>query len=312
MSTRARLYTTLAAVKMALRGELPPMAQIPERLRDVLDPAFCLGMGGIKEVKGKGLQCPYRECGVWRDRLDLHLKAHGDEGGYELKRMLSIPRLAPLVSRELSEKMGRAARRRMATGVNPLFYANGKMRPVAVAGRRKAHAPEVRSRRVRNYRATTRTTGHKNMLNNCEAQLAGRMLDVQNRLGRSPTSTEANELDPGLVEAVSRLYGSWDGGKTSIGLKLANHSGGGKKLYTRQAIVDLFANHYEANGTLPTCNRVVDRLCLPPVPTYGCVQKYFPEHIGWPKLMDHMAWKIGITDGRYGKPEYAKKDMEAA
>ena len=115
-------------------------------------------------------------------------------------------------------------------------------------------------------------------------------------------------MDPGLVQAVVLLYGTWDAGKGSIGLGLLT----GYIQYDRQTIVDLFANYYAQNGTLPSSSRVRSCRCLPPVPAYPTVQKHFPEHKGWKALMDHMAWKIGVTDGRYGKPEYAKKEMEAA
>jgi len=48
------------------------------------------------------------------------------------------------------------------------------------------------------------------------------------------------------------------------------------------------------------------------LPTPPTIRKHFPGK-SWPEIMDWVAWKLGVTDGRYGKPEYAKvPDLTAA
>jgi len=203
-------YTTIVRAKQELNdGRLPPMLPIPAKARRIIDPAFTPGLGALEEDPEKGLRCPVRGCGVYRHRLVGHLEsAHRAVGGARAVRVtLSIPDTAILVSRwarsrasETAKKIGKHVPARETWRQGYRKGGGGKRGPIKAA----------------------RTAGWKNMRNSCAAQVAHRIIDVRNQIGRTPTQREATLVDHGgshLVYAAKLLYGTWNAALATCGLR---------------------------------------------------------------------------------------------
>lgn len=294
-----KLYTSLVHAKLTLNGgELRAMTPLPERYHDIIDPAFTIGLGALREVEGKGLQCPVRGCGVWRHRLDSHMKLHRDIGGSaRIKEILSIPEQAGLVSCEFSEKASATTKATIANDTNGLIAPSGRQRP----GARGRFTDRRKSGRTHTRRA--KTTGSRNLRNSCEAQIAHRLLDIANKVGRSPSKAEADHYDPGLSKACERVYGSWNAAKIVVGLEVIKT--GPLNRFDREAVLDLLSAYYDKTGTLPSYRQCRRRDTHPLLPSVDTITRHLSDNRSWKAAMDLAAWKLHITDGRYGKPEYA-------
>jgi hypothetical protein len=141
------------------------------------------------------------------------------------------------------------------------------------------------------------------MKNTCEAQIAHRLLDLANTIGRSPSQAEAAIHDPALASACKRVYGSWNAAKVVVDLEIVKT--GPLRVFDRGTIVDLLSAYYEVKGELPSYRECARRETHPLLPSASTILRYLSSNRSWLAAMDLMAWKLHITDGRYGKPEYA-------
>jgi hypothetical protein len=297
----SKLYTSLVHAKLELNGgQLRPMTPVPEKHHDIIDPAFTIGLGALREEEGRGLQCPVRGCGRWMHRLTTHLNAsHADVGGAaRIKRVLSIPATTTLCSTAFSKKMTADAQRRVREGKCPLVRPTGEQRE-----RWQERQPQERTRkRVQTRRANVSTTGQRNLLNTCEKQILNRVLDLQTRLGREVGYNDLRVEDAQLLHACERIYGSFQSAMIQVGIKTRRRY----RSLSRDEVLDLVQGFYVATGRLPFSSEVGRRSCHPVMPAHKTVLRAFPGQ-SWPEIMDWAAWKLGVTDGRYGKPEYAKE-----
>ena len=288
---RAELYTSLVRAKQELNGgSLPPMTPVPESVHWLIDPAFTPGFGALEEHPEKGLRCPVRGCGKYRHQLAKHVNAiHRNLGGAAaIKRALSIPSNAPLASRSLRQKY--SANMKRLVSEKGLFGG----RPIA------RYVTQDHRKRVRVLRATMRSVGVRNFRLTCEAQIAHRLIDLEHRLGRSPTSHEAEVLgELNLVYACRRLYGSWNAAKAAAGLACYNAAGG--RVIGTAAILEQMAAWYAEHGTLPTSYEAKNTRRTPLIPGYTTIIKYFGPT--WGDSMRAIATRLRIRGGRYGLPE---------
>ena len=279
------LYTSLVRAKQKLNGRvLPAMTPIPEKLHAILDPAFTIGLGALMEDREKGLRCPVRGCGEWRHKIKHHWDtAHAGIGGSDgLRRALSLPVAARLVSQKMSGRLREQAARMGLASIASLHRARGKI----------DHA-----KRVRNSGRTQASVGYRNLRNTCEAQLVQRLLSVRDRVGRSPSLVEAMSIDPQMARNARHLFGSWNGFKAAAGLKTERWN----RSVSKEHVVHMLAAWVEVHGTLPTHAEASRPTRLPLIPSCPATCRAF-ETTSWPEAMRRAAVHLGIRGGRYGLP----------
>ena len=160
------LYTSLVRLKQEMNnGVIPVMTPIPEKIQDVIDPAFTIGMGALYEDAEKGLRCPVRGCGVYRHVLTKHLDSgHRELGGASgIKDLLSIPHTARLVSRLTHARLALARERKPSGGIRP-------------ATKQQSANRSLRKRAGRSMSRSRATVGAKNLRAACEAQVAHKLI----------------------------------------------------------------------------------------------------------------------------------------
>lgn len=290
---RADLYTSLVRAKQELNGGvLPAMTPIPEKLHAIIDPAFTIGMGALKEDPEKGLQCPVRGCGEYKHVLSYHLNTkHAGIGGVVgVKRALSIPATARLVS-----AMESARRSDRYSSVVPSPHARTAMMRESKAPRGYQAAPRAPLPHSRG------TVGYKNFRNTCEAQVGQRILTLRDRVGRVPSAREAEALDPGLEGAAREIYGTWNAALAALELRTrARGFSRGRfrsESWGKAAICEAMRAWYERHGSLPTVRQAETPSLAPLIPTHETVLRYFGPT--WAESMRAVALRLGIKWGRY-------------
>lgn len=283
------LYSSLTRMKMALNdGVLPPMTPIPEGVVGVIDPAFTIGWGALREDPVKGLQCPVRGCGRWFQNLGAHAsRSHRSIGGASgLRKVMSIPHTAPLVSQAFSAAHSVSMKARIAAG--ELRIRGGEHRSVVDRGK-----PRKRS---------TLTVGAKNLLDRCEAQLSHKLIDLHNSLRRSPGAAEfAKTYGSGALIETVRVFGSWNAALARCGLEIRQARGELGVELRRHSVIAALAAYHEANKCLPTSSAVTRRTCVPTIPAYKTVLAAFRAE-SWRDAMERAAAILSIEGGRWGLP----------
>lgn len=284
----ADLYTSLVRAKQELNGgTLPAMTPIPDRLRDVIDPGFTIGMGALREDPERGLQCPVRDCGKWYHSLGRHLEnQHARLGGRAgLRRLLDLPATA-----SLSSTRERARRRDLlAARALPL---RGDRRGIA------CQAPEQHRRAGR----ARRSTGLRNFANRCDAQIKQRMAALYESCGRSPTFAEAKALDPGVVWAAIDRCGSWSSAKAQFGYEVWRGGSTGNRIHLDDVLTAL-QEYYRATGRLPSAAAAQrGGLCVPRIPNREVIIRELGG-ASWEQAMRIAASLLDIHGGPYGLPE---------
>lgn len=237
------LYTSLVQLKQAMNGgTMPPMTAIPEDVARVIDPAYTIGMGALSEDADQGLRCPVRGCGVYRHLLKRHIDTEHDAvgGAAGIRRLLSIPLTAPLVSHSYQRRL----------------IANYSKNPAVSAAQSPEDLVKRQEAGQRASRAKPRQPlpiGVRNLRNTCQAQLSHRIIDLTNRLGRSPSYGEFENAYPGLIGSVKRVFGSWVNAKESCGLDAHRADKNGKGVEARRMrVLEALRTWYDIHGDLPT------------------------------------------------------------
>jgi hypothetical protein len=288
------LYTSLLHAKMELNGgAVPPMTLLTEVAAKVLDPAATPGMGALHEDAEKGLLCPVRGCGEYRQDLTKHLnRSHRDIGGAATVRLLlDIPAGASFVSTRLRRLLSERAQQ---------MVADGRIKGRSPEAMRALKGLRVKAQQERDGRATT---GARNLRAHCEAQLKQRVLNVYLRCGRSPSIADARLIDPPLVSAAIRVFGSWNNVKAQMDLERYVRSvplNKGKTNWPRERILSALFAWYEVHGRLPTQEEADRPTRTPVVPTYNTVRKILGGGVsGWADMMRQAAVALNIYCPRY-------------
>lgn len=284
------LYTSLTRLKQAMNdGQLPPMTPLSDKALVHLDPEFTIGMGAIKEDSDKGLRCPVRGCGRYYHMLGTHLSmSHKDLGGKSgVKRLLSIPRSAPLVSSTRAARM-----RTAALGHKEQQRAAGRNQMV-----RNKEDPQFFKRAMQARSKAMRTAGFKNLRDTCVAQLTHRLIDLNHKLGHSPSKLEAHrEFGTGIVEAMLATFGTWNAAKAHTGLKVFTKGAANQRLgdtpYTEDMVVECFKAYYEQHGRLPTSKTANSGNTIPLLPSATTVERVFGCR--WSQVMKKVAVRLNI------------------
>jgi hypothetical protein len=282
------LYTSLTHLKREMNGGvLPQMTPLTTRALKYLDPEFTIGMGALKEDPELGLQCPVRGCGGWYHNLTRHLNTARDEthrqlGGAGLKRLLDIPPTAKLSStvhrKACSERLKRRGR------IDRLPIAKQRQRPKKAA---------------RTYVRTMRSTGYRNFANQCEAQLAHKLVDLQHKVGRSPTTADVRrELGRGVYEAILKVFGTLNVAKASVNLRIRKQGSHCESL-NEDDILAMFGEYYRGNGCLPRSYELKMPQRPPLLPGRDTVARIMKTK-SHSQAMRRIATLLGIDDGRYG------------
>ena len=288
----ATLYTSLTRLKMAMNdGSLPPMTPLTQKALAVLDPASTPGMGALTEDADRGLKCPVIGCDAWRHGLTAHIdSAHPDVGSAGVKRLLEIPPTARLVSLSLSAQRSSSAPR-SNVGAIRLRGAGLRQRVAKTARTRKSNAQLM---------------GTRNLRDTCEAQLRHKLIDLQHKIGRSPSENDARaELGEGFVGKVARVYGSWNATKAHFGLQQYSKRTGKSGEYSRQSVLEGLSAYHEAHGTLPRYEHARNPARAPIIPAIPTILKALGT-TSWPEAMRRAASLLNIYGGRYGLPESAR------
>lgn len=289
------LYTSLTRLKMAMNGgQLPPMTPVPEKAHRIIDPDLTIGLGALSEDELLGLRCPVRGCGEWRHKLSFHLNhRHADIGGAAAVRdLLEIPLSAPLVSKKISDGVRRQNFERDAAGALARWRAENP-------GAQAACSRRTGSVRAMNVRRTVRTVGYRNMLDQCPRQLAHKLIDLHNQLGRSPSAEEARKMiSPGFVSAVQEVYGTWNNAKAQCGLERWKTS---RKKFSREVCIEALHAWYTVHGELPSAWQVRQANKAPLLPPWKSILSTFNQ-TSWPETMRIVASLLDIRGGRFGLP----------
>jgi hypothetical protein len=302
----ADLYTSLSRAKQILmatrdwRGDGPPpppvaMTPVPESVQNIIRPEYTIGMGALRECgdtgfgcpecragvcQNRGLQCPV--CGEWKHRLTRHLNGvHGDIGGRRgVCKLLSMPPSLKLVSRHESERMRTA---------NTLDAAKARQarRPLS-----SQQAKQMRAARI-----THRDTiAEANQKNTCPAQVRQRLMTLQERLGRSPTFSEAERLDPGLATAAIIVHGTWNNAKVQTGLHTFRR--GASFAYKQEAVREALRAWVEVHGDLPTKREARRPTRTPLIPSTTAILRAFGTE-SWTAAMEQASVELRLWNGRY-------------
>ena len=260
-----KLFTTLVHAKQELRnGSLPPMTPIGLGARAVLDPSFTLGIGGLNEREDEGLQCPVKGCGVWRHKLGLHLNTtHAEIGGaVEIKRLLDIPAPVRLVSQRYRQKCTAMWNERVARGWTPGVHGSAALQ--------RSRVRRVPAEQASANRATYRSMGFRNLRDQCEAQIAHKLIDLHHKLGRSPSGPEARaEYGYAFVQACVRLYGTWNNAKAQQGLETFNKG----QRFGRERVLNALQAWYDVHGKLPSSGETRKPKRAPLIPGDSVIMK---------------------------------------
>lgn len=303
----SELYTSLTRLKMAMNGgELPQMTDIPLSVQDVIDPALTIGLGALVEDATLGLRCPVRGCGIYRHALARHVTAKHPEigGAVGLKDLLEIPHSAPLASSTYrAQKREELARR--GPEVFEIMRRARESRPGA------AHERSVRDRAKETTRLVYKMAGVRNLANRCEAQMRHTLIDLQNKLGRSPALSEARAmLGEGFCGQVISVYGSWNAAKARFGLDQYKR-GHSRREVPREAVLEGLRAYYDRHGTLPNVNQAQRPNRTPMIPSRPTILKAMGTEL-WPEAMRRAASILNIYGGRYGLPiENERKEFVA-
>ena len=301
------LYTSLVRLKQALGGgDLPPMTPVPESVHHIIDPEFTIGYGALAEDETKGLRCPVRGCGTWWQQLPRHLnKAHGDIGGAEgVKRALDIPYSARLMPKKHRDRIAEASRSNNA---------------VARLHARPSRAAVATSHHRQSTLGAHKTTGAKNLINACRAQLTEKLTDLRDEIGHSPSSLESTaKYGAGFVAHVRNTFGTWGNALAQCGLDPVERNRHCKIPLDR--VLEALRAYYEVHGDLPNAiNGKKQRPETPLMPYDRTIKRVF-EATTWPEAMRKAAVMLNIYGGQYGMPdavrvyreEKARRSCEAA
>lgn len=286
------LYTSLVRLKQAMNGgQVPPMTPVPERVRHLIDPAFTIGMGALEEDDHKGLRCPIRGCGTYHHNLGLHIwHRHRALGGCAAVRTaLDIPASAAFLSRSLRERTRIATvagLRRSGYRANNGHYLRGHHAEGARAGN-----------------AVRKSVNAANLGDRCTAQVAHRIIDLEHKIGRSPSRREFSDAyGAALLGSVIRAFGTWNSALAQCGLKVRMRS---NRRRSREAVLDCLAAWHKVHGDLPSTWEANNRDSTPVIPTIKVIKAAFDAD-SWPEAMYRAAALLDIRGGRYGLP--AKKE----
>lgn len=285
------LLTTARALKFALNGDLPPYTPIPVAVQHIIDPAFVPGLGVLYEDE-RGVRCPVRDCGVFKQHLEQHLnRVHANIGGAErVAAALSIPRTARLASMRLSE-----TRRAIAKRTN----SGARLR---AAGHGFSHGTKPSRTRVRDQirqrQRTKYSMQYRNELDWCDAQLTTKLMVLRDAIGRTPTIGDAETLwgerAHSYIYAITKHYGSWNNALSFLNLALNRHG----RLTLDDALTAL-RTWYDAHGDLPTSQESNSPSRAPRIPTYVAIRNAFGG-VTWDEAMRRAAALLDIHGGRYG------------
>lgn len=292
------LYTSLIRLKQELNnGVLPPMTPLTDKAKEYLDPEFTVGMGALTEDPEKGLRCPVRGCGKFWHRLGTHLNwSHRDIGGMTaIRRLLDIPEAVGLLSRtaQIQHQEQWRSNRNLT-----LIMTQRKGRNIDYITKQ---SPATRRKQGATCSRTKQSVASKNLIDRCITQLAHKIIDVENQLGRSPSSREAiNVFGHSMYFAIVKAFGSWNAAKAHAGLKV--YKTGGDPFYSEEMVMSCFKVYYDHHRSLPTANigRRTDR--YPPLPHRHTIFRVFNTK-SWPVAMRKIAIRLNIVGGRYGRKE---------
>lgn len=283
------LYTSLTRLKMAMNGGmLPPMTPVPEKSLALIDPAFVPGQGALCEDEERGLRCPIRGCGKYFHRLSSHISSRAHTVSVrEVRSALGIPQTVSLMSRRAREN---ASRGRKSPAAQEAF---AKTRSRLRDPRRGVRA------RTASWRASKASMMARNLADRCVTQLAHKVIDLGNRLGREPNSVEfAAEYGEGLLYHVCETFGSWNAAKAHVGMKVVRYGRGG---VPREAVLEALAAWYERHGRLPSTQDYKKRERVPWLPGRAAILRVFGAD-SWAEAMRRAASVLDIYGGPYGLP----------
>ena len=281
------LVTTLTLLKASMNGALPPLTPLTERALKFFDPAFVPGMGILAEDPEKGLRCPLRDCGSWRQRLNVHMKSHRRTGDW-LRRELGLSPRAALITDALRATLSANTKRQREMGRAHNLTA-AEIRMGQRSRRRGAGALGDRRRAI----------STRNLIGRCDAQLAHRLLDLQHRLGRSPTHADVSEhYGPALASYLEKLDGSFNATKARLGFATIKCRG---VRWTLDAVLPSLLEWHRRHGALPSCRQVYNPNRLPLLPSYHTIMRALGAD-SWPEAMRRAATLLNIHGGRYGLP----------
>lgn len=272
------LYTSLKRLKMSMNGgQMPAMTPLTDKAKKFIDPDLTIGMGALVEDENKGLRCPVRGCGEWHHLLTRHLNhGHRGIGGADgIRLALEIPRGASFASSRLRASL--SARAGNGSQLRGTAQWTAERREVARVSRR----------------LTIRSAGRRNLRNMCDAQIAHKIIDLEHKLGHSPSMTEAMAVYGRAFQYwVTLAYGSWNNAKAQLGMKTMTMG------HTPDDIYDGFREYHKVHGRLPTSYEATRTTRFPLTPSMKATF-YALNVSSWKLAMQQVAFVLGVEDPRY-------------
>lgn len=281
------LYTSIRRLKEEMNGGRIPMTPLTGSATSLLDPSFTPGMGALEENEELGLRCPVRRCGVYKHNLALHIRrSHHTIPLSAIRKALGIPSSCSFVSSRLRARLAaqippEKAKASLSANRHPLTPAERQRRPGTVDARKSV-----------NYR---------NLRNTCEAQVAHRLADLANKLGRAPTYREA-QVEYGLswTKQIRHIYGTWNNALAQCQLR-GRARGERTNERDRDITLAALAAWHEHHGDLPSERDAATSQQAPALPHRLVVLKGMRAD-SWDIAMNRAASILNIYGGRYGLP----------
>jgi hypothetical protein len=156
----------------------------------------------------------------------------------------------------------------------------------------------------------------RNLRQTCETQLAHRFLDLQNKIGRSPSGKEfRDEYGVAVFGEVCRLYGTWNNAKTHFGIEVipagrssvrgSRTSRRTGRLLDSTALLASLRAWYDVHGSLPARSDAQQNRRAPVLHAAKTYLSAFKAD-DWGAAMQRAASLLNIYGGRYGLPESAR------
>lgn len=289
--SRSQLFTSLTQLKQELsNGRGVPMTPVSASATTFIDPDSVPGHGALTEDEDRGLKCPIRGCGVWSHSLAVHLNyRHKNVGGAKaVREALGIPPSVGLLS---SRQHARLRQIKLE-----MYGAHPELRERRASTARRGQRGGDHLARGAKIAATKLSGTVANLRDRCEAQLSHKIIDLHNKLGRSPSLKEFKEEYGGAVaDAVARTFGSWNAAKERCGLEVYQRGCSPKMRYTFDAILEMLKAWHEMHGKMPSSLDAQMPTRVPLIPGYSAIRDAF-QNADWNECMARASRLLGLPE----------------
>lgn len=242
-----------------------PLKKLPEGLH---------GYEGVLlgTVDGTKVQCHI--CGNWYEGLSMHVYASHSMNAQKYREVFKLTRRTALVSESRREIL----KNQTLIWLNSMSY--DEKRKLKAKSREKYLEYVKENQKAINDRRFQIRLETKNIRGSCPDQILAKIEACAKQIGKTPTKNEFIDFCGGqrYVHLIYATFGSYLEALKRLNLSPDHRSqtGGTKKNYSEEELIDLLKVFYQETGKIPT-QTDFSRGLLPPANTYvrrfGSIQK---------------------------------------